>query len=88
MRKWLKLGLFIPFLILAMFVAGCSDKETGNKGTTGTKDNNEISKDNPSGDLAALSKKRKLLLPRTERHQGQVFISLKRKVTSRIIILR
>ncbi|MGE7924597.1 ABC transporter substrate-binding protein [Viridibacillus arvi] len=79
MRKWFKLGLFIPFLILAMFVAGCSDKETGNKGTTGTKDNNEVSKDNPSGDLAALSKKTKVVIAEDGAASGAGFYIAKEK---------
>ncbi|MBK3496302.1 ABC transporter substrate-binding protein [Viridibacillus sp. YIM B01967] len=79
MGKWLKRGLFIPFILLTMFVIGCTDKESGNTGTTGSTDNNEVSKDNPSGDLAPLSKTTKVVIAEDGAASGAGFYIAKEK---------
>lgn len=58
MRKWLKKGFVIPFILLAMIITGCTEKET----TTNQKVDNEVSKENKSGDLAPLEKKTKVVI--------------------------
>ena len=60
MGKWLKRGLVIPLLLLAMVIAGCSEKST-NKTDNGKVDN-AVSKENKSGDLAPLKKRTKVVV--------------------------
>ncbi|HWI49274.1 MAG TPA: ABC transporter substrate-binding protein [Rummeliibacillus sp.] len=60
MGKWLKRGLVIPFILLAMVITGCTDKSTTT--TNHNKVDNEVSKDNKSGDLAPLEKKAKVVI--------------------------
>jgi NitT/TauT family transport system substrate-binding protein len=50
MKKWLAM-----FGVLILLVGGCSDKET-------VKVNDDVSKDNPSGDLAPLKEKTKVVV--------------------------
>lgn len=58
MRKWLKKGFVIPLLLLSMIITGCAEKET----TTNQKVDNQVSKENKSGDLAPLEKKTKVVI--------------------------
>lgn len=60
MGKWLKRGIVIPLLLLAMVIAGCSEKST-NKTDNGKVDN-AVSKENKSGDLAPLKKRTKVVV--------------------------
>ncbi len=56
MKKWLKRGLVLPLLLLAILIAGCTEKGSDTKKPV----DNTVSKENPSGDLAPLKKKVKV----------------------------
>ncbi|WP_146548793.1 MULTISPECIES: ABC transporter substrate-binding protein [Rummeliibacillus] len=60
MGKRLKWALVIPLLVFAILIAGCSDKSTTT--TNNAQVDNRIDKDNPSGDLAPLKKKAKVVI--------------------------
>ncbi|MGX9134538.1 ABC transporter substrate-binding protein [Rummeliibacillus sp. JY-2-4R] len=58
MAKWLKKGLVIPLILLAMFITACS----GNGTKPNSNVDNEVNKENKSGDLAPLDKKTKVVI--------------------------
>lgn len=76
MKKW-KVLFWIPLLLLALIISGCSGS-SGN-GSTDGKNNNEVSKENPSGDLAPLEKRATVVIAEDGSASGAGFYIAKEK---------
>lgn len=75
MAKWLKSGWLIMLFVLALVIGACSPKETG-KPIPGDKAPGEV---NPSGDLAPLDKRVKVIIAEDGAASGAGFYIAKEK---------
>ncbi|MFD2680706.1 ABC transporter substrate-binding protein [Bacillus seohaeanensis] len=69
---------FVPLFVVALIIGGCSSNNSG-ESNNGGKVNNEVSKDNPSGDLAPLDDKASVVIAEDGSASGAGFYIAKEK---------
>ncbi|MDC3414398.1 ABC transporter substrate-binding protein [Terrihalobacillus insolitus] len=80
MKTWAKWLFFIPFIVLAFVISGCSSNSSGSSNSDDLdKLADDVSEENPSGDLAPLEEKTKVVIAEDGSASGAGFYIAKEK---------